>query len=89
MCHKRALGFPGDESKATACAWTATEAAGKEMKGIAQSKCACAGERERALWSRVYGRVWEGLQRVQEPGCEQAGGIMGRNVKCQESATSV
>lgn len=64
-----------------------TEAAGKEMKGIAQSKCV--NELERVLWSRVYRRVWEGLRRVQEPGCEQAGGIMGRNVKCQESVATV
>lgn len=53
------------------------------MKEIAQSKCV--SELERVLWSRAYRRVWEGLQSVQEPGCEQAGGIMGRNVKCQES----
>lgn len=64
-----------------------SEAAGKEAKEIAQSECA--GELERLLWSRMYRRAWEGLQRVQEPGCEQAGGIMGRNVKCQESVASV
>lgn len=61
------------------------------MKEILQSLCV--GELERVLWSRVYGRVWEGLESVRggggAAGCEQAGGIMGRNVKCQESVASV
>lgn len=52
-----------------------TGAAEKEMKEITQSKCA--GELERVLWSRVYRRVWEGLQRVQEPECEQQVGLWG------------
>lgn len=78
----------GDESKATAL-WLSSplRPPEKEMKEIAQSKCV--SELERVLRSRVYRRVWEGLRRVQEPGCEQAGGIMGRNVKCQESVARV
>jgi hypothetical protein len=43
------------------------------------------GEQDRVLLSRVCKRLWEGLERTQEPGCEQAGGTVGRNVKCQES----
>lgn len=46
-------------------------------------------ELEKVLWSRMYRTVWEGFRRVLEPGCEQAGGTMGRNVKCQESVARV
>lgn len=85
MCHQRALEEVRETSAAHGHRLSSPlrpEAAEKEMKRIVQSKCV--GELGRVLWPGVRRRAWEGARRVREPGCEQAGGIMGKNVKCQE-----